>query len=105
MTSDLFYTYLQYEINLDKLLSIRCSRLMEEGSGGKDNVVNIIRMIQVSSIKHICYIFDRAIRRFSSEIGLWNDYIAFLISKKANRILGATLKTFFIDNVLTLTTF
>jgi len=63
---------------------------MEEGSGGKDNVVNIIRMIQVASIKHICYIFDRAIRRFSSEIELWNDYIAFLISKKANRILGAT---------------
>lgn len=90
LSSDNFYSYLQYEINLDKLLSLRCARLVDEGFGGRDNAANLIRMIQAASIKHICYIFDRAIRRFTSEVELWNDYIAFLVSKKANRILGAT---------------
>lgn len=89
MTSDHFYSYLHYEINLDKLLGLRCARLLEEGASGKDNVANLVRMIQAATIKHICYIFDRAVRRFTTELELWNDYIAFLVSKKSNRILGA----------------
>jgi U3 small nucleolar RNA-associated protein 6 len=104
-----YYTYLQYEINLEKLREIRCFRLTNgitfDASGKKskpampvqsvDGTIglskekhNAFRDVQSAFMRHISYVFERAIRRFPASIELWNDYIAFLQDKKATSILN-----------------
>ena len=91
-----FYNYLQYEINLEKLRILRCSKDMQvqarkikkREDGGKKGVEkamsdlknrqNAIRNLQASSVRHISTVFERGIRRFPDEIDLVTDYIAFL---------------------------
>lgn len=80
-----FYSYLRYEINLDKLRIVRCSRNEKELQKQKEAV----RHIQSSFMRHICYIFDRATRRFPDQIEIWNDYILFLKEKKSSTVLNA----------------
>ena len=80
-----FYGYLEYEINLDKLRSIRCAT---KGAGNKEKQ-DAFRVLDGVFVKHISYIFDRAIRRFPSEYTLWADYIAFLKERKAVSALNA----------------
>ena len=80
-----FYGYLEYEINLDKLRAIRCAT---KGAGNKEKQ-DAFRVLDGVFVKHISYIFDRAIRRFPSEYTLWADYIAFLKERKAVSALNA----------------
>ena len=97
-TSD-YYSYIQYEITLEKLCSIRCLKLSDgshnnDKKGKSDDTVkkkekDALRSLQASFIRHICYVFDRAIRRFPQEVSLWIDYIAFLKEKDATALLNA----------------
>ena len=93
-TSD-YYSYLQYEITLEKLCSIRCLKLSDgNNKKGKSDESNkkekdALRSLQASFVRHICYIFDRAIRRFPQELSLWTDYISFLKEKEATALLNA----------------
>eukprot|EP00605_Chrysophyceae_sp_TOSAG23-4_P001851 GSChrysophyteH1.ASY1.ANO1.2043.1 assembled CDS len=68
-----FYNYLQYEINLEKLRILRSAIV----AALKDRQ-DAIRNLQSSNIKHICSVFERAIRRFPNEIDFVMDYISFL---------------------------
>ena len=80
-----FQRYLEFEINLERLRTIR-----EEAPGrsrSKDQIA-LYRAVQSASIRHIAYIFDRAIRRFPSNMSFWADYIAFLQLKKSNAMLN-----------------
>ena len=79
-----FYGYLQYELNLEKLRVIRC----DYNNAAKDKA-DAFRTIEGSCLRHISYIFDRAIRRFPSEMSLWADYVSFLKGKKLIAALNA----------------
>ena len=83
-----YYGYLQYEINLDKLRAIRSFRESQDAS--KDHQ-DALRSVQSAFSKHICYIFERGIRRFPGNVVFWNDYIAYLKENKSSSILNAVL--------------
>eukprot|EP01041_Mallomonas_annulata_P004205 gene4205-8365_t len=80
-----FYNYLQYEINLDKLRILRCQRI---GLNNLKDKKSEMRQLNTSFLRHINYIFERAIRRFPKELSLWSDYISFLKTKNATTILS-----------------
>jgi len=87
LTPEDFYSYLQYEINLDKLRAIRCDKL--EKSGGSDKQrQDALRNIKAACSRHICSVFDRATRRFPNNMELWTDYIAYLKDSKSSSILN-----------------
>ena len=68
----------------------RLRTIREESSAksrSKDHIA-LYRTVKAASIRHISYIFDRAIRRFPSNMSFWADYIAFLQLKKANAMLN-----------------
>ena len=79
-----FYSYLQYELNLDKLFVIRC----DFSNAGKEKT-DSFRSVEAACRRHISYIFDRAIRRFPSDMGLWADYVSFLKEKRLTSALNA----------------
>ena len=80
-----FYEYLKYEINLDKLRALRCAA---RGARNKEKQ-DAFRALDGAFLRHISYIFDRAVRRFPSETALWADYISFLRSRNAVSALNA----------------
>ena len=84
LTINEYQEYLQYEITLDKLREIRSKKIVE---GKTKEQLDQIRSIRSSFIQHIHYIFQRAIRRFPSEMGLWDAHIAFLQSKESTKFL------------------
>jgi hypothetical protein len=79
-----FDMYLQYELTLDKLREIRSKRLME---GKNKTELNQFRMVRSSFIQHIHYIYQRATRRFSQEMHIWDAHIAFLESAESFKFL------------------
>ena len=79
-----FYGYLQYELNLDKLRVIRC----DYNNSGHERA-DACRVVEGACHRHISYIFDRAIRRFPSEMGLWADYVSFLKEQNMVSALNA----------------
>jgi len=90
--------YLKYVISLDKLLVARVKRLEANTSKVTKELHDMLHAIQGTLDNHIIYIFDRAVRRFSSEVVLWNDYIAFLQRKEAvtalNGVFGKALSLY-----------
>ena len=80
-----FADYIEYERKLEKLLAIRVNRRARTAS--KDEV-DSMRRLQGVFFKHVCYIFDRAVRRFSQVRGLWNRYFAYLKEKNAPKLLN-----------------
>lgn len=82
---DDFMTYIRYEINIEKLQTMRCNA---KSARGTKEQMNAFRHLQALTIKHICYIFDRAVRRFPGEQSLWDDYISFLQTMKSYSILN-----------------
>jgi len=80
-----FYEYLKYEINLDKLRALRCAA---RGARNKEKQ-DAFRALDGAFLRHISYIFDRAVRRFPGETALWADYISFLRSRNAVSALNA----------------
>jgi len=82
---DDFMAYVNYEVNLEKLQTLRCNA---KSARGTKEQMNSFRHLQALTIKHICYIFDRAVRRFPGEQSLWDDYIGFLQRVKSYSILN-----------------
>ena len=80
-----FMDYIEYEKKLEKLLAIRCGRLSHKAPG---DLIDAMRRLQGAFFKHICYIFDRAVRRFPQVPGLWNRYFTFLKEKDATKVLN-----------------
>ena len=80
-----FQGYLEFEINLDRLQTLRAEKFEKDRS--KDSVL-LHRSVLAASIRHIAYIFERAIRRFPSDMSFWEDFIAFLKLKKSNAMLN-----------------
>ena len=72
-----FLNYMKYMISLDTLRVTRIKKIEKEFSQNKEKS-SLFRNIQAAFIRHISYIFERAIRRFSTNLGLWQDYITFL---------------------------
>jgi hypothetical protein len=86
LTVNEYDLYLDYELNLDKLRELRTKKLMD-GKGRRE--LNQLRMIRSSFIQHIHYIYQRATRRFSNEIYLWNAHIQFLQLKESRKFLDS----------------
>jgi hypothetical protein len=86
LTVNEYDIYLDYELNLDKLRELRTKKLMD-GKGRRE--LNQLRMIRSSFIQHIHYIYQRATRRFSNEIYLWNAHIQFLQLKESRKFLDS----------------
>jgi hypothetical protein len=84
-----FQSYLKYGITLDKLLSTRIKRGLENTAKVSKDLNDMLFAIQKTLDNHIIYIFERSVRRFPNEITLWNDYIAFLQAKDNTASLSA----------------
>ncbi len=82
---DDFRIYLSYEIMLDDLRLARTHRI---GKDSSKETTSLLRSIQAGFIRHISYIFERAIRRFPSHLPFWLEYIAFLNKRKSTSILN-----------------
>lgn len=80
-----YYGYLQYEIKLDELRHLRCNKLI---SASTKELKHAFRNIKAQCLRHICYVFERALRRFPNEMTMWNDYLAFLKNQEAYTILN-----------------
>jgi len=85
---DDFQSYIDYEMKLDALLSLRCTRLISHASIKKEDR-DVYINLQAAFIRHICYIYDRGVRRFPDSVELWNNYFTFLKDKKSNKILNS----------------
>ena len=73
VTRDEYIRYVEYEVNLDKLRKMRVLGKKEK-KFFKSNL---------SGTNHTVYIFERAVRRFPSDMGLWEMYLDFLSSHKS----------------------
>jgi hypothetical protein len=80
-----FNKYLSYELNLEELMMVRCSQSSQSSSKEKKD---LFRKLQSSFLRHICYVYERALRRFPGNMDFWNDYIYFLKTKGANNVLN-----------------
>lgn len=80
-----FSSYLSYEITLDKLRMARTKRM---GSSKPKEMISLLSSIQASFIRHIVYIYERAVRRFPSHTSFWSDFIAYLQERKSTAILN-----------------
>lgn len=102
-----FYKYLKFELNLEELRSLRShaltyshrkalDRATKKGDNEQESAAEgatkeaqqSLRRLQTSFHKHICYIFERACRRFPNSMELWNDYLQFLKEKKSYNVLN-----------------
>jgi hypothetical protein len=89
-----FYKYLEYEVNLEKLLTLRCESGLGNLAGGVKTSGKAktrqdgLRNLKGAAIRHICTIFERGIRRFPENMELVMDYVNFLKERKSNSILN-----------------
>jgi len=125
------YQYIEYEINLEKLRLLRCSKSMQVHAkklykdalaagndaedAGQDGEAqdrksrkerakrkaeavasaavkdrqSAIRNLQAASVRHICSVFERGIRRFPEEADLVLDYVSFLKDELTPATAGA----------------
>lgn len=92
LTLNEYYKYLEYEINLEKLLKIRLKRQLESSQNLKDGKAKArqdqLRSLESASIRHVCTIFDRAMRRFSTNMEIIQDYLNYLKDHKSYSILS-----------------
>ena len=82
--------YIEYSTSLNKLLSIKALRYCKNASNQKEKKTPIREVLSIL-IRHTCYVFDRAIRRFPYSLDLWDKYILFLKENKAYNVLSTTL--------------
>jgi len=127
------YQYVEYEINLEKLRLLRCSKTMQvhakklykdaladdadevdlDGDAkarkarkarAKQNAEakvvaaikdrqSAIRNLQAASVRHICSVFERGIRRFPDEADLVLDFVAFLKDELTPAAVAASAPT------------
>jgi hypothetical protein len=84
-----FVGYLRYEMNLEKLRELRCQRFEETSRSREEK--DATRNVKTCFARHVCYIFDRGLRRFPAEASLWTDYIEYLKKSNSNAILNTVL--------------
>lgn len=89
LTPNDFVVYIKYELNLEKLRELRCQRIEETAQSREEK--DAIRNIKACFSRHVCYIFDRALRRFASEASIWADYIGYLKKNSSNTLLNTAL--------------
>lgn len=94
LTPNDYIQYLDYETQLNELRNIRAyKRSLETDKEGRI----LLKKLHGLCIRHICYIYDRAIRRFNDELFLWSSYIDFLKQNKSisalNEVYGRALVT------------
>jgi hypothetical protein len=82
-----YYSYIQYETNLFKLINIRHNK---EAAANSSDVALIRQQRHVCAlmVRHISYVFERAIRRFPAEMDFWMEYVAFLKESKSMSLLN-----------------
>lgn len=93
----LLYLYIFLATVVSILLLFPCSTFPSSYSGirahkllihaSKEVRAHLNRMLG-AMVNHICYIYNRGIRRFSQDMGLWNHYISFLKENKCNPVLN-----------------
>lgn len=69
--------YLAYEAGLSELRVMRARRLGAGGDASREAAA-ALRRVHAGHVRHVCYVFDRAVRRFSDDMSLWAAYLAFL---------------------------
>nr|OQO31984.1 hypothetical protein B0A51_00326 [Rachicladosporium sp. CCFEE 5018] len=74
-----YIRYATYEMNLDALRKKRCKRLGVKGRVGEQ---------QWSGQRTVFFIFERGVKKFPGEKGLWNEYISFCTQARANKKLA-----------------
>lgn len=85
-----YYSYIDYEISLYKLLQLRIAPLIVGRTKDKDLQSNL-RNVRAAFAHHVVYIFERATRRFPGSLNLWQDYISFLKDANEAKRLGTVL--------------
>ena len=83
-----YYKYLLYEINLEKLLTLRCEKDFAGKHKSAKSRQDALRNLRGAAVRHICTVFERGIRRFPEELDLVMDYVSFLKERKSNNILN-----------------
>jgi len=83
-----YLQYIEYELNLDKLLVKRKQRLNVKRKGPGD----------VACIKRVNFIFDRALKKFQGDVDLWVAAIEFAqvkhASSRISKLLGQAIRIF-----------
>nr|OQO20960.1 hypothetical protein B0A51_10236 [Rachicladosporium sp. CCFEE 5018] len=74
-----YIRYATYEMNLDALRKKRCKRLGVKGRVGEQ---------QWSGQRTVFFIFERGVKKFPGEKGLWTEYITFCTQARANKKLA-----------------
>ena len=74
-----FERYIEYEMTFERLLKARRERLgTKQGKGtGK-----------FSCVRHIHFIFDRAVKKFKGDVGLWLEWINYAKSESSSKVLS-----------------
>jgi hypothetical protein len=85
-----YYGYIAYELNLDTLRDLRSSRITSK-AGAEKELKDAIRNLEANFFRHICYVFERGLRRFPAEASLWADFVQFLKKKKSSSVLNTIL--------------
>lgn len=76
---DDFLRYIQYEVNLERLRVKRKSKLASAQTPSASDV---------TSTRRVSFIFDRALRKFGDNVGLWEQYIEFCRRTGSSRALN-----------------
>ena len=74
-----YLAYIDYELKLLRLRNARLARLRDNS----DVAVN--PLVKTGGTRHIHFIFDRALRKYPSDMRLWGAYIDFCAHHKAAR--------------------
>ena len=77
-----FLKYSDFEINLEKLRAKRYSRLKKAGTLDTKPSIS-----DWAGFRRIIFVFDRAVKRFPGDIGLWAKYIQFVKEKDAVKVV------------------
>ena len=87
-----YMKYLLYEVNLDKLRSVRSKHIESKLGSNKEKKAEL-RNIEAQFIRHVCYVFERATRRFPTDmgVGFWTEYVAYLQTTRSSNILQSVL--------------
>lgn len=85
-----YYGYITYELNLDTLRDLRSGRITNK-VGAEKELKDAVRNLEANFFRHICYVFERGLRRFPAEASLWADYVQFLKKKKSTSVLNTVL--------------
>lgn len=82
-----FLSYANYEMNVEKLRSIRLRRLKKQGSSLGSGVSDW------AGSRRITFIFDRATKRFPQDLGLWMRLIEYGKQQNAPNVVNKSMSS------------